>query len=321
MPAALDVRRARAAPRAGSGTTRALGLVAGLAAFGLGTGVRAQDFGAARIETQEIGEGLYVLYAVGGGVVAGNIAASLGDDGILLVDDQFPEMAPKYEAAIRNVGGRGDIAFVINTHWHFDHTDANATLARSGTRFVSQENSRVMMMRDVLIDGVTFEREQPARPPIAWPVITYDRSMRMHFNGHRIDLLHFGSAHTAGDTVVIFRDLDIVHLGDVFNTSAYPFIDAGNGGSLSGIIDSCEAVLAQIDERATVIPGHGRVSDYAGLAAYVEMLRTIRDRIAALIDTGAGLEQVVAARPTAEWDAANGDPAAFLDRAYTSMTR
>ncbi|HEY5568294.1 MAG TPA: MBL fold metallo-hydrolase, partial [Gammaproteobacteria bacterium] len=142
-----------------------------------------------------------------------------------------------------------------------------------------------------------------------------------HFNGQRIDLLHFGPAHTTGDTAVIFRELNVVHLGDVFNNAGYPFIDADNGGSLAGIVDFCRGVLDEIDENAVVIPGHGPVSNYGGLADYVAMLSTIRDRIAALVESGATLEQVVAARPTAEWDEARGDPANFIDRAYTSMTR
>ena len=118
---------------------------------------------------------------------------------------------------------------------------------------------------------------------------------------------------------MIFREHNVVHLGDVFNTSGYPFIDADNGGSLHGVIDFCAGVLEEIDATTVVIPGHGAVSDYQGLADYVTMLRTIRDRIQSLISTGASLEQVIAARPTAEWDEQRGDPARLIDRAYASM--
>jgi glyoxylase-like metal-dependent hydrolase (beta-lactamase superfamily II) len=281
----------------------------------------AQDFAAARIETQKIRDGFYVMFGVGEDVIAGNIGVSIGPQGVLLVDDQFPEIAPKYKAAIRELGGSEKIAFVINTHWHFDHSDGNKALGPEGTWFVAHELSREMMLKDNVINLVSQTREQPAHPAIALPVVTYDRSMRLHFNGQRIDLLHFGPAHTTGDTAVIFREHNVVHLGDVFNTSGYPFIDADNGGSLPGVIDFCTGVLEQIDEATVVIPGHGPVSDYQGLVDYVTMLKTIRDRIAALIGTGASLEQVIAARPTAEWDEQRGDPARLVDRAYASMTR
>jgi glyoxylase-like metal-dependent hydrolase (beta-lactamase superfamily II) len=281
----------------------------------------AQDFSAARIVTEKIRDGFYVMFAVGEGVIAGNMAISIGPQGVLVVDDQFPEMAPKYKAAIRELGGAEGIAFAINTHWHFDHSDGNKVLGPEGTWFVAHENSREMMLKDNTINLVTEQREQPAHPAIALPVVTYDRSMRIHFNGQRIDLLHFGPAHTTGDTAVILREHDVVHLGDVFNTSGYPFIDADNGGSLAGVIDFCAGVLEEIEPGTVVIPGHGPVSDYQGLADYVAMLRTIRDRIASLIATGASLEQVVAARPTAEWDEQRGDPARLIDRAYASMTR
>jgi glyoxylase-like metal-dependent hydrolase (beta-lactamase superfamily II) len=261
------------------------------------------------------------MFGVGEGVIAGNMGVSIGPQGVLVVDDQFPEMTPKYKAAIRELGGAEEIAFAINTHWHFDHSDGNKALGPEGTWFIAQEQSREMMLKDNVINLVSQQRDQPAHPAIALPVVTYDRSMRLHFNGQRIDLLHFGPAHTTGDTAVIFREHDVAHLGDVFNTSGYPFIDADNGGSLSGVIDFCAGVLEEIETTTVVIPGHGPVSNYQGLADYVTMLRTIRDRIAALIASGASLEQVIAARPTAEWDERQGDPARLIDRAYAGMTR
>jgi len=267
------------------------------------------------ITSQKIADDFYVLFGVGG-----NIALSLGDQGVLIVDDQFPQMVPKYQATIAEFGG-GNIDFAINTHWHFDHADGNQVLGPDGTWLVSQENSRQMMMKDNVINLVSQTRNQPAYPAAALPVMTYDQSMRFHFNGERIDLLHFGPAHTTGDTAVIFRGHNLVHLGDVYSSAGYPFIDADNGGSLPGIIDFCQRVLDQIDVGTVVVPGHGPVAAYQDLADYIAMLTTIRDRIAALTRSGASLEQVVAAQPTAEWDEKKGDPASFLNRAYTSLTR
>ena len=165
-----------------------------------------------------------------------------------------------------------------------------------------------MMMKDNVINLVTPTRDQPAYAETALPVLTYDNAMRFHFNGERIDLLHFGPAHTTGDTAVIFRGHKTVHMGDVYNNAGYPFIDADNGGSLNGVIEFCSKVLEQIDESYTVVPGHGPVADAKALADYVAMLTTIRDRMSALIGSGATLEQVVAARPTSEWDERKGMP-------------
>jgi glyoxylase-like metal-dependent hydrolase (beta-lactamase superfamily II) len=288
--------------------------------LGLAQAICAQDFSTARIVTQQVADGLHVLFGEGEGVIAGNMIASVGDQGVLLIDDQFPEIAPKYKAAIRELGG-GDIDLVVNTHWHFDHADGNKLLGPEGTWIVAHETSRRMMMRDNKINLVNQVIDQPAFADDALPVFTYERSMRLHFNSQAVDLLHFGPAHTAGDTAVIFRGGNVVHLGDVFNTSGYPFIDADNGGTLSGVIDFCQAVLDRIDESATVVPGHGAVSDYAGLRDYIVMLRTIRDRMQSLIDSGATLEQIVEARPTAEWDEERGNPMMLLDRAYASMAR
>lgn len=290
----------------------------GLSALVSTAAAQAQDYDSARIETESVADGLHVLFGVGEGVIAGNIGVSIGEQGVLVVDDQFPEMAPKYKESIGDLGG-GEIDFVINTHWHFDHADGNKVLGPEGAWIVAHENSRSMMMRDNTINLVSQTIDQPAYPAEALPVATFGDRMAFHFNGQRIDLLHQSAAHTAGDAAVIFRGDNAVHLGDVFNNAGYPFIDADNGGSLPGMVEFCEAVLAEIDTNTVVIPGHGPISDYAGLAGYIEMLAAIRDRIAALIDDGATLEQVQAAEPTAEWDDDQGDPTSFVNRAYTSM--
>jgi len=288
-----------------------------LAIFGPVVGpASARDFSQISIETQQVAEDLYVLYGAGG-----NMLVSIGNQGVLMIDDQFPEMVPKYRAAIAELGSEQDIAFVINTHWHYDHADANVTLGPEGTWFVSQENARRMMMRHNIVNAVSTTTDQPAYPPEAWPVLTYDNSMHVHFNGQQLDLLHFGPAHTTGDTAIIFRDRNVVHMGDVFHNSRYPFVDADNGGTLLGIIEFSQAVLDEIEPGSVVVPGHGNVSDYQGLVEYISMLRIIHARMSALISDGASLDDIVAAKPTAEWDEVRGDPANFLNRAYTSMTR
>jgi cyclase len=267
------------------------------------------------ITTQQLGDKLHVLFGVGG-----NIIVSIGANGTLIVDDQFPQMVPKYKATIGELGG-GAVNFAINTHWHFDHADGNQVLGPEGTWLVAHETSRQMMLKNNVINLVTTQRDQPAYPEPALPVLTYDDRMRFHFNGERIDLMHFGPAHTTGDTAVIFREHKVVHMGDVYNNAGYPFIDADNGGSLNGVIDFCTKVLAEIDSTYMVVPGHGPVADAQALTDYVAMLTAIRDRMNALITSGATLKQVEASRPTSEWDARKGDPASFLDRAYLGLSR
>src|SRR5690606_12090798 len=294
----------------------ALGAAVGLAAPAFAQlGNLDEALRATPITSEPLGDGLHVLFGVGGAMIV-----SIGEQGVLAVDDQFPQMAPKYQEKIRELGG-GGIDFVINTHWHFDHADGNMALGPEGTWIVAHENSRRMLMQDNVINLVTSQRDQPAYPAAALPVITFADGMMFHFNGEPVELLHFGPAHTTGDTAVIFRGHNVVHMGDVFNTAGYPFIDADNGGSLDGVIEFCTQVLERIDERTTVVPGHGPVATYADLEAYVAMLSTVRDRLSALIDDGASLEQIVAARPTEEFDEAHGNPASFLDRAYTSLVR
>lgn len=278
--------------------------------------VTAEQLATTEIRAEKVAENLYVLFGLGG-----NIAVSIGAQGVLIVDTQFPEMVPKYRAAIASLGG-GSIDFAIDTHWHYDHADGNQRLGPEGVRLVAQQNSRDMMTRDKVINTVTRPlNPQPAYAQDALPVVTFDDRMRMYFNGQTIDLLHFGPAHTTGDAAVIFREHNAVHLGDVFNNAGYPFIDADNGGDLNGTIAFCQAVLDELEPGAVVIPGHGPVADFAKLERYVEMLIDVRDKIASLVAAGATLEQVVAARPTAAWDAEFGDPARMIDRSYAALTR
>lgn len=273
------------------------------------------SFESAEIKTQKVGKGLYVLFGLGG-----NIGVSVGEQGVLIVDDQFPQMMPKVNAAIREIGG-GEIDFVINTHWHFDHAEGNLALGPAGSWIVSQSHSRDMMQGTHLVNLVAMSYEQQPYPANALPVITYDDRMQIHFNGERIDLLHFGPAHTTGDTAVIFRGHNAVHFGDIFNNTGYPFVDADNGGDIDGMIAFCSGVLDELTPESIVIPGHGEVSDYQGLADYIDMLKTARGRIATLMQEGHSLEDILAAKPLADLNERYGDSAQFIDRVYTSLAK
>ncbi len=272
------------------------------------------NFEETEITTQKIAKDFYVLFGAGG-----NIGVSVGDDGVFIVDDQFPQVMPKIKTAINKLGGEA-IDFAVTTHWHFDHAEGNLALGQEGTWLVAHENSRRMMQDDHLINLVVLSYLQKAYPESALPDITFDDDMQFHFNGQQIDLLHFGPAHTTGDTGVFFRGVNAVHLGDVYNNSGYPFIDAGNGGSLAGVINFCAETLKRIDKDTVVIPGHGPVVGYQELVDYVDMLTTIQRRILALIAEGASLEAVYQAKPTGEYDKVKGDNTGFINRAYMSLT-
>jgi glyoxylase-like metal-dependent hydrolase (beta-lactamase superfamily II) len=296
-------------------------LCAVAAATSLSAPCLAQNPGPERLATVEIraervADDLHVLFGFGG-----NIAVSLGAQGVLLVDTQFPELVPKVRAAIEKLGGHG-IDFAINTHWHYDHADGNQRLGAEGVWFIAQTESRRRMTVDNVIDPMTRPAfPQPAYPPAAVPIATFDTRMQFHFNGQLIDLMHFGPAHTAGDAAVFFRDRNAVHMGDLFTPRGYPFVDIDNGGDIDGLIAFCRAVLAELDQDSVVIPGHGPITDYADLMRFTEMLESVRDKVAELIAGGASLEQVLAAKPTAAWDESYGMPANFIDRVYTSLSR
>ena len=277
------------------------------------------DFETVEIKTQKVADNLHVLFGLGG-----NIAVSSGDDGVLIVDDQFPQLMPKIKAALGDIG-HDKVDFAINTHWHFDHADGNLALGKEGTWIVSHAASREKMLKDNLINFGPFAYEQKAYPEDARSVITYDTTMQFHFNGEQIDLVHAGPAHTTGDTAVIFRGQNAVHMGDVFNFSGYPFIDAENGGDLIGMIAFCQAVNDTIDDDTIVIPGHGPVTTRAKLTRYIEILSIIRDRMSTLIEQGKTYEEIVATKPTGEFDfemkANPGNLDVFLNRSYASLTR
>jgi len=286
--------------------------------FMLATVAVAQQPDDATVATQLLAPDLHLLFSTGG-QVAGNALVSIGTQGVLIVDTGFPAFVPKYRAAIAELGG-GEIRFVINTHWHDDHAEGNKVLGPDGAVLIAHAGSREMLTRHNKINVVRTVLDQPAYPPAAVPNITYDERIELFFNGEPIALLHFARAHTAGDTAVIFRGHNAVHMGDVFLSAAYPFFDVDNGGDFDGLIEFCSRVLEEIDRDTIVVPGHGQVATYADLASYTDMLRTVRGRIAALIADGATLAQVIAAQPTQEWDAKYGNPTTyFIDRAYKSL--
>ena len=270
------------------------------------------------ITTEKITDNIHVLFGYGG-----NILVSTGDDGVLLVDDQMPEAKNAIMRAIRKLGGRS-VDFIINTHWHFDHAEGNNAFGPNGAQIIAQENSRYMMLNPKPINMTFSVYPQQPYPLNAVPEITFSRSMNLHLNGERIELYHFGHAHTTGDTAVYLRDSNVLHMGDVFNMSGPPFVDADNGGSINGIIHFCEEILKVINDETIVVPGHGPVSTTHDIQTYINMLIVVRDRIQSLIDTGSTLEEIIETDPTREWRDKFGEGPfiqGLVDRAYAGMIK
>ncbi len=276
-----------------------------------------QDFSAVQIQTVSVADGLYMLLGSGG-----NIALSTGPDGAFIVDTEYAELSDKIRAAIRAVGG-GDVKFVVNTHFHGDHTGGNENFGKAGARIMAQDNVqvRLSMPQVSTLDGSTT----PPAPAAAIPVVTFPDRLTFHWNGNTVNLFHAPNAHTDGDSIVHYTNLNAFHMGDTFFNGSYPFIDVGAGGSLAGIVAAAKEVLARSNAQTKIIPGHGNLGSQADLRNYLEIMTTIHGRIQSLIDQGRSEDEVVAADPTAEWDATWGtgfmNPETFTRYAYQSMAR
>ena len=276
------------------------------------------DFSKAKITTEKITENIHVLFGYGG-----NILVSTGKDGVLLVDDQFPQLKYKIMSAVRKLGGRS-IDYIVNTHWHFDHAEGNNAFGPDGARIVAHENSRDMMLNPKPINLSFIIYPQQPYPSNAVPQITFKENMKLHLNGDQIELYHFGHAHTTGDTAVYLRGSNVLHMGDVFNMAGPPFIDADNGGSIDGIIRFCEEILKVVNDETIVVPGHGPISTTEDMQIYIDMLIVVRDRIQSQINDGKTLEQILASDPTEEWRNMYGENLllqGLVDRAYAGMIK
>jgi glyoxylase-like metal-dependent hydrolase (beta-lactamase superfamily II) len=266
--------------------------------FCLSARAQDQDFAAVQIETQQLADGLYMLIGSGG-----NIALSTGPDGSVLVDTQFAPLNSKIVAAVRAAGG-GDVKYVINTHWHFDHTGGNEPLGKAGAVIIAHDNVLARMSSEQFL--AAMNRREPPAPAAARPVVTFPTRTTFHLNGNTVNIVHVENAHTDGDSIVHFTDANIIHTGDTYMKDIYPFIDISSGGSIDGFIGSSAAVLARADANTKIIPGHGALANKADLQRFHDMLVKVRANIQSLIDQGKTEDEVVAAKPSAEFDATWG---------------
>ena len=266
--------------------------------------------------TKKVNENLLLLYGLGG-----NIAVSRGNDGVLIVDSQIPIIFPKIMKAIKKLSD-DKIIYTINTHWHWDHSDGNLVLDSDETKIISHSNARENMQKGGLINmGTTILNQEPY-PKSALPVITHENGMSLYFNDEKIDLLHFGPAHTTGDTVIYFTNQNAIHLGDVFFSNSYPFIDVDNGGSLSGMINYLEKIVLVINKDTIVMPGHGEISSISDIKETIEMLKTVKNRILMSIENNQSLEEIISSNITKDFDKKYNTLLlrdTFIDRAYASL--
>lgn len=246
------------------------------------------------IKATEVAPAIYMLTGQGG-----NLGLSVGEDGAFLIDDQFAPLSEKILAAIAGLTDK-PVKFVLNTHWHFDHTGGNENFGKQGSLIVAHEKVRERLAAGGVIEA--FKKEVPPAPAVALPVITFTEAMTFHFNGEAIRVEHPRAAHTDGDAIIYFEKANVVHMGDTFFNGFYPFVDAGSGGSLKGVIAAVAQVLQRIDSDTRIIPGHGPLATKAQLQDYHQMLTTVHARISKLKAGGKSLEQVVAAKPTADLD-------------------
>lgn len=269
------------------------------------------------IRADRVAPGIYFITGRGG-----NMSLCIGDDGAFLIDDQY---APLTDGILQVIAQLTDkpVKFVLNTHWHGDHTGGNEALGELGAVIIAHDNVRTRMSSQQFT--AFWNRSTDASPPGALPMVTFSDAVTFHMNGQTIHAFHVPSAHTDGDTIVHFPDANVIHVGDVFFYQWYPYIDIGAGGSVRGTIAAVDAVLPLINDDTVVIPGHGEsATDRENLVAYRDMLEVVADRIQAMIDEGRSLEEIQAARPTAEWDAVWGQhfmtPELFVKQVYGDLS-
>ena len=254
----------------------------------------AQDFSKVEVKTTRITQTTYMLTGAGG-----NMGLSVGSDAVFLIDDQFAPLTEKITAAIAQITPK-PVRFVVNTHWHYDHTGGNENLGKSGVIIVAHENVRKRMSSEQFIE---FMRTNvPASPATALPVVTFPGTMTFHLNGDEMRVIHMPRAHTDGDAIVHFVKSDVIHMGDIYFNGFYPFIDTSSGGTVAGVIAACDQVLGMATDKTRIIPGHGPLSSRAELKAYRDMLATVLGRVEKLIGEGRKLEEITAAGVSKDFD-------------------
>lgn len=275
-----------------------------------------QDFSKVEIKVTKVSGNVYMLEGAGG-----NIAASVGDDGIVIVDDQFAPLADKIRAALKGITTQ-PLRFIINTHYHFDHTGGNLPL--HDATIIAHDNVRKRLaIANVVGNGGALKMDQPANPKEALPVITFQHDVTLHVNGEDIRALHAPSGHTDGDSIVFFPKSNVVHFGDDYVRYGFPFIDINGGGSSKGMIAALEGAMAQLPADVKVIPGHGALATLSDVRDYVKLLKDTRAVVEKEVKAGKTLQQLQQEKVLAPWQKYSGQFVStdlFIETLYNELT-
>jgi cyclase len=276
-----------------------------------------QDFSKVQIKVSKVAGNVYMLVGAGG-----NIGASVGDDGIVIVDDQYAPLAEKIQAALKGITDK-PVRFIINTHYHGDHTGGNEFFQKQAP-IIAHDNVRKRLEEGGLAgNGGSLHFEAKPQPKDALPIITFDHDITVHLNGEDIRALHFPAGHTDGDSVIYFPKSNVVHMGDDFVTYGFPFIDVDSGGSIDGMISGVEGAIAQLPPDVKIIPGHGGVSNLDDVSAYVKMLKETRAAVHDALGKKMTLEQMKDKKILDPWKKYAGEFVTgdvFLETLYNSLT-
>jgi cyclase len=275
------------------------------------------DFSKVQIKVTKVAGNVYMLEGAGG-----NIGASVGEDGIVVVDDQYAPLADKIQAALKGITAL-PVRFIINTHYHEDHTGGNVYFQKQAPIIAHDNVRKRLESGGVAGNGGSVHFDAKPAPKEALPIITFDHDVTVHLNGEDIRALYFPAGHTDGDSVIFFPKSNVVHMGDDFVTYGFPFIDVDSGGSIDGMIDGVEKVIAQVPADVKIIPGHGPISSVSDVRAYLEMLKGTREAVAKAIKDGKTLDQMKQAKLLDPWKKYAGDMInadAFLETIYNSLT-
>lgn len=264
-------------------------LVTLLFSFILCSSVYSQNFDSVQIKTTKLTESIYMLEGAGG-----NMGVLVGNDGIILIDDQFAPLTEKIKTALSKISNK-QVKFVVNTHFHNDHTGGNENFSGQGAIILSHENARRRLTTDYFFEA--FKETQKASSYEALPKVTFADSVTFRMNGETVHVFYAKNAHTDGDVIIHFRESNIIHCGDVFVRYGFPFIDQGARGSIDGMIKACEQLIAITNDQTKIIPGHGGLSTKKDLIDYKHMLVTVRTRIADGIKKGKSLQQIADSDP------------------------
>ena len=272
-------------------------LLGGLLAFQSATAQ--QDFSDVEIIAHHVAGSVHYLEGRGG-----NIGLSIGEDGVVMIDDQYAPLTDRILAAIRQLN-QGDIRFVINTHVHGDHTGGNENLGKMGILILARDEVRVRL-----------EAQAPAD---ALPVLTYSDAITIHLNGEEVYAFPVPPAHTDGDTFIHFVDSDVIHTGDVFRTTAFPVIDTNNGGTLDGTLQALGLLIGTAGPDTKILPGHGEISSRMDVMGFRDMILDVAGKVETMVDSGMSYDEVAAADPTADYNDRYGNPDRFLRALYTEL--